>query len=125
VPVIVAGILVARLKTADDLFGGPQGGPRTDAMIAAAIQSAERILRRKLMLCSCVPKIESASRIVLRGVPLVCKSDSPGLPTASQARETLAKKGSESLRVTYKEKRCDACAPLFFRSWFSFCFPSR
>ncbi len=29
---IVAGILVARhLKTADDLFGGPQGSPRTDA----------------------------------------------------------------------------------------------
>jgi len=36
---IVAGILVARhLKTADDLFGGPQGSPRTDAMIAAAVQ---------------------------------------------------------------------------------------
>lgn len=35
---IVAGILVARhLKTADDLFGGPQGSPRTDAMIAAAV----------------------------------------------------------------------------------------
>lgn len=36
---IVAGILVARqLKTADDLFGGPQGSPRTNAMIAAAGQ---------------------------------------------------------------------------------------
>jgi hypothetical protein len=36
---IVAGILVARhLKTPDDLFGGPQGSPRTDAMIAAAVQ---------------------------------------------------------------------------------------
>ena len=40
---IVAGILVARhLNTADDLFGGPQGSPRTDAMIAAAVQWAER-----------------------------------------------------------------------------------
>ena len=44
---IVAGILVARhLNTADDLFGGPQGSPRTDAMIAAAVQWAERILRK-------------------------------------------------------------------------------
>ena len=44
---IVAGILVARhLKTADDLFGTPQGSPRTDAMIAAAVQWAERIMRK-------------------------------------------------------------------------------
>jgi len=44
---IVAGILVARhLKTADDLFGGPQGSPRTDRMIAAAVQWAERIVRQ-------------------------------------------------------------------------------
>jgi hypothetical protein len=43
----VAGILVARhLKTADDLFGGPQGSPRTDAMIAAAVQWADRIMRK-------------------------------------------------------------------------------
>jgi hypothetical protein len=44
---IVAGILVARnLKTAEDLFGTPQGSPRTDAMVAAAIQWAERIMRK-------------------------------------------------------------------------------
>jgi len=44
---IVAGILVARhLSTANDLFGGPQGSPRTDAMIAAAVQWAERIMRK-------------------------------------------------------------------------------
>jgi hypothetical protein len=44
---IVAGILVARhLNTTDDLFGGPQGSPRTDAMIAAAVQWAERIMRK-------------------------------------------------------------------------------
>jgi hypothetical protein len=42
---IVAGILVARhLNTADDLFGGPQGSPRTDAMVAAAVQWADRIM---------------------------------------------------------------------------------
>jgi len=44
---IIAGIMVARhLDTADDLFGGPQGSPRTDKMVAAAIQWAERILQK-------------------------------------------------------------------------------
>ena len=44
---IVAGIIVARhLDTADDLFGGPQGSPRTDKMVAAAIQWAERIMKK-------------------------------------------------------------------------------
>ena len=44
---IIAGIIVARhLVTADDLFGGPQGSPRTDKMVGAAIQGADRILRK-------------------------------------------------------------------------------
>jgi hypothetical protein len=44
---IVAGFIVARhLDTTEHLFGGPQGSPRTDQMIAAAIQWAERILRK-------------------------------------------------------------------------------
>jgi hypothetical protein len=44
---IVAGIIVARnLERADDLFGGPQGSPRTDTMIAAAVQWAEQILAK-------------------------------------------------------------------------------
>jgi hypothetical protein len=43
---ITAAILVSRhLDTADDLFGGPQGSPRTDKIIAAAIQWAEPIMR--------------------------------------------------------------------------------
>ncbi len=44
---IIAGIIMARnLDRADDLFGGPQGSPRTDKMIAAAVQWAERIMQR-------------------------------------------------------------------------------
>jgi hypothetical protein len=44
---IVAGIIVARhLTTADDLFGGPQGSPRTDKMVAASIQRADEILQK-------------------------------------------------------------------------------
>jgi len=34
------------MLSADDLFVGPQGSPRTDAMIAAAVQWAERIMLR-------------------------------------------------------------------------------
>jgi hypothetical protein len=34
------------VPTADDLFGGPQGSPRTDNLIAASIQRAERIMTR-------------------------------------------------------------------------------
>ena len=44
---IIAGIIMARnLDRADDLFGGPQGSPRTDKMIAAAVQWAERIMAK-------------------------------------------------------------------------------
>jgi len=36
---IIAGILVAKhMDVADDLFGGPQGSPRTGKMIADAVQ---------------------------------------------------------------------------------------
>jgi len=43
---IIAGILVARhLKTADDLFDN-RGSPRTENMIAAAVQWADKIMRR-------------------------------------------------------------------------------
>jgi hypothetical protein len=42
---IIAGILVARhLKAADDLFNSRES-PRTDGMVAAAVQWAERIIR--------------------------------------------------------------------------------
>jgi hypothetical protein len=44
---IVAGIIVARhLDTADDLFGGPQGSPRTDKMIAGSVQWPTRIMAK-------------------------------------------------------------------------------
>jgi NADH:ubiquinone oxidoreductase subunit B-like Fe-S oxidoreductase len=43
---IVAGILVARhLKTAKDLFDN-KPSPRTESMVAAAVQWAERIMRK-------------------------------------------------------------------------------
>jgi len=38
--------VVRHLDTADDLFGGPQWSPRTDKMVAAAIQWAERIMQK-------------------------------------------------------------------------------
>jgi bifunctional DNase/RNase len=43
---IVAGILVARrIKAADELFES-KATPRTESMIAAAVQWAERIMRK-------------------------------------------------------------------------------
>ena len=44
---LMAAILVSRnMQTADDLFGGPQGSPRTDKLIAASIQWAEKIMQK-------------------------------------------------------------------------------
>jgi len=43
---IVAGILVARhLKTTDDLFDS-RPSPRTESMVAASVQWADRIMRQ-------------------------------------------------------------------------------
>jgi hypothetical protein len=44
---IMAAILASiHMERADDLFGGPEGSPRTDRLIAASIQWAERIMRK-------------------------------------------------------------------------------
>jgi hypothetical protein len=50
---IMAAILASlHMETADDLFGGPQGSPRTDKLIAASIQWAEKIMEK---IDSCWP----------------------------------------------------------------------
>ena len=42
---VMAAILASlHMRTADDLFGGPQGSPWTDKLIAASIQWAEKII---------------------------------------------------------------------------------
>jgi iron complex transport system substrate-binding protein len=44
---VFAAILASlHMQTADDLFGTPQGSPRTDKLIDASIQWAERIMKR-------------------------------------------------------------------------------
>ncbi len=44
---IMAAILASlHMQTADDLFGGPQGSPRTDRLIEASIQWATRIMQK-------------------------------------------------------------------------------
>jgi hypothetical protein len=43
----MAAILASlRMQTADDLFGGPQGSPRTDKLISASIQWATKIMQK-------------------------------------------------------------------------------
>jgi hypothetical protein len=34
-------------QTADDLFGGPQGSPRSDRLIAASVKWAEKIMQKE------------------------------------------------------------------------------
>jgi len=49
---IMAAILGSlHMRTADDLFGGPQGSPRTDQLIAASVQWAREIMRKIDSLC--------------------------------------------------------------------------
>jgi hypothetical protein len=44
---IMAAILASlHMRTADDLFGCPQGSPRADQLIAASIQWAEKIMEK-------------------------------------------------------------------------------
>ena len=44
---LMAAILSSlHMRTADDLFGGPQGSPRSDKLIAASVQWAVRIMEK-------------------------------------------------------------------------------
>jgi hypothetical protein len=44
---IMAAILTSlHMQTADDLFGSPQGSPRTEKLIDASIQWAKRIMQK-------------------------------------------------------------------------------
>jgi hypothetical protein len=44
---IMAAVLTAmHMERADDLFGGPQGSPRTEKLISASVQWAEEIMRK-------------------------------------------------------------------------------
>ena len=39
------------MRTANDLFGGPEGSPRTDKLIAASVQWAELIMKKVDIVC--------------------------------------------------------------------------
>jgi hypothetical protein len=50
---IMAAILASlHMRTADDLFGGPEGSPSTDKLIAASVQWAELIMKKVDDVCS-------------------------------------------------------------------------
>ena len=50
---IMAAILASlHMRTADDLFGGPEGSPRTDKLISASVQWARLIMERVDSVCS-------------------------------------------------------------------------
>jgi hypothetical protein len=58
------------MQTADDLFGGPQGSPRTDKLIAASVQWARLIMGRWI---ACAGQIEEDCTPV-SGSPQSCTS---------------------------------------------------
>jgi len=52
----VIGIMAANLaslhmRTADDLFGGPEGSPMTDKLISASVQWAQLIMEKVDTAC--------------------------------------------------------------------------
>jgi hypothetical protein len=49
---IMAAILTSlHMQHADDLFGTPQGSPRTDKLIAASVQWAREIMKKIDAVC--------------------------------------------------------------------------
>lgn len=49
---IMAAILASlHMRTADDLFGRPEGSPRTDKLISASIQWAKEIMKKIDAVC--------------------------------------------------------------------------
>jgi len=49
---IMAAILTSlHMQTADDLFGTPEGSPRTDKLIAASVQWAVLIMKKIDVVC--------------------------------------------------------------------------
>jgi hypothetical protein len=49
---IMAAIMASlHMETADDLFGTPQGSPRTDKLIEASIQWARQIMKKIDAVC--------------------------------------------------------------------------
>jgi hypothetical protein len=49
---IMAAILASlHMRTADDLFGGPEGSPRTEKLIAASVQWARLIMEKVDSVC--------------------------------------------------------------------------
>jgi len=50
---VMAAILASlHMRNADDLFGGPQGSPRTDMLIAASVQWARMIMEKVDQACA-------------------------------------------------------------------------
>jgi hypothetical protein len=49
---IMAAIMASlHMRTADDLFGGPEGSPRTEKLISASVQWAQEIMKKVDSVC--------------------------------------------------------------------------
>jgi hypothetical protein len=96
---IIAGILVARhLKTTEDLFDN-RSSPRTEAMVASAVQWAERIMRKIDRQCSNevpnAPAQHGSRNQVLFRFSVAGRSVEDGLALSFWARSEYLKKFCE------------------------------
>jgi hypothetical protein len=46
IAIMAATLTGMHMERADDLFGGPQGSPRTEKLISASVHWAEEIMRK-------------------------------------------------------------------------------
>jgi hypothetical protein len=68
---IMAAILASlHMRTADDLFGGPTGSPRSDKLIAASVQWAEEIMRKIDQRISPIARSSSEAATTANGCKL-------------------------------------------------------
>src|ERR1700738_4596860 len=81
----MAAILASlHMQRADDLFGGPQGSPRTDRLIEASIQWAERIMRGKLITCFQMPIDDKPEMDTARSIAKEAQKSVQEMITSSQ-----------------------------------------
>lgn len=106
---IMAAILASlHMRTADDLFGGPQGSPRTDKLITASIQWAEKITDRRR--CVSLGALMLGSFVL--SIPLI-----KHLEIAKGVRSLPRSAHAQALRVPCFDRSADARGlrpPCFF-----------
>jgi hypothetical protein len=102
---IMAAILTSlHMQNADDLFGNPQGSPRTDKLIAASVQWAVLIMKHARYYWLLL-----AEGHLHRGCLARCSGESRRCPCrAGSTAIAVANSGAEEGRSSVRENDCTA-----------------